>query len=109
MPSTIATEERLYLVRHEYTDTPKAQAIPGRNINAEKLTAMLRTKFGIGRYDVYIIHNSYRIIAPRELSTVSTYLPPSPLRQALIGTRARYHSVNPRDPELFLTSYFSIV
>lgn len=76
----------------EITDTIPTQAISGRNINRTKLMTMLRTKFGVGAYDVsvrsyhlsestrltfktvmmltliQILRDSYCIVAPRKLS-----------------------------------------
>ncbi|KAL1795666.1 hypothetical protein ACET3X_005890 [Alternaria dauci] len=50
-------------------DLDDAQSISGRNIDPNKLTMLLRVKFGAGAYDVHIMQNSYCIIAPRRLST----------------------------------------
>lgn len=52
-------------------DFNAAQSISGRNIDSGKLSALLRTKFGAGAYDIHIMQNSYRVIAPRRLSDVS--------------------------------------
>lgn len=55
-------------------DFSRAQSISGRNIDSSKLTALLTTNFGAGAYDVYIMQNSYRVVAPRRLSDVSDAL-----------------------------------
>ncbi|KAF1850769.1 uncharacterized protein K460DRAFT_361536 [Cucurbitaria berberidis CBS 394.84] len=67
--SSIGTE-RLSLNEHhvEFPDLDDAQSISGSNIDPAKLTMLLRVKFGAGSYDIYIMHNSYCIIAPRKLS-----------------------------------------
>ncbi|PMD13099.1 hypothetical protein NA56DRAFT_756056 [Hyaloscypha hepaticicola] len=44
------------------------QDISGRNISPVKLIAMLRTKFGIGAYEIQMTRNVYSIRAPRRLS-----------------------------------------
>ncbi|KAI8941653.1 hypothetical protein NX059_002866 [Plenodomus lindquistii] len=50
-------------------DLNEAQSISGRNIDPEKLTMLLRIKFGAGAYDVHIMQGSYCVVAPRKLST----------------------------------------
>jgi hypothetical protein len=47
------------------------QSIAGRNIDPTKLKILLRTKFGVGSFEVQVIQNTYCINAPRKLSTVS--------------------------------------
>ncbi|KAI1277692.1 hypothetical protein F5Y07DRAFT_83058 [Xylaria sp. FL0933] len=47
------------------------QDISARHISSMKLMAMLRTKFGIGAYDVHMMQNCFYIKAPRKLSKVS--------------------------------------
>ncbi|KAH6674872.1 hypothetical protein B0J14DRAFT_653050 [Halenospora varia] len=42
--------------------------IPGRSVHPSKLTAMLRSKFGIGAYDIMMARNVYTIRTPRRLS-----------------------------------------
>jgi hypothetical protein len=51
-------------------ETP-TQSIAGRNIDPTKLKILLRTKFGVGSFEIQIIQNTYCINAPRKLSTVS--------------------------------------
>ncbi|KAK1851937.1 hypothetical protein CCHR01_05451 [Colletotrichum chrysophilum] len=43
------------------------QEIAGRSMDPEKLVSMLDTKFA-GAYEVEMMHNTYSIRAPRELS-----------------------------------------
>ncbi|OWY50958.1 hypothetical protein AALT_g4244 [Alternaria alternata] len=59
---------------HEVVDFEDAQSISGRNIDPDMLTMLLRVKFGAGAYDIHIMQNSYCIIAPRRLSSVSQAL-----------------------------------
>ncbi|KAI0432195.1 hypothetical protein F5Y09DRAFT_160853 [Xylaria sp. FL1042] len=44
------------------------QDVSARHISSTKLMAMLRTKFGIGAYDVHMMQNCFYIKAPRKLS-----------------------------------------
>ncbi|KAI1313734.1 hypothetical protein F5Y03DRAFT_106698 [Xylaria venustula] len=44
------------------------QDISARHISSTKLMAMLRTKFGIGAYNVHMMQNCFYIKAPRKLS-----------------------------------------
>ncbi|KAF1913081.1 hypothetical protein BDU57DRAFT_344374 [Ampelomyces quisqualis] len=57
--------------RDDIYDIGDFQSIPGTCIDAGKLLALLRMKFGAGTYDMHIIQNSYCVAAPRKLSRVS--------------------------------------
>lgn len=48
--------------------TASFQDIWEKDINAEKLVALLRRKFGANGYELYIIHSVYSIRAPEKLS-----------------------------------------
>ncbi|KAF3766600.1 hypothetical protein M406DRAFT_101770 [Cryphonectria parasitica EP155] len=53
------------------TEKPQAyvhQDIPDRRINAEKLTALLSSKFPVNSYEIRVIRNVYSITAPANLS-----------------------------------------
>ncbi|EPE30999.1 hypothetical protein GLAREA_03966 [Glarea lozoyensis ATCC 20868] len=42
--------------------------IPGRSVHPGKLTAMLRSNFGFGAYDIMMSRNTYTVRTPRRLS-----------------------------------------
>ncbi|KAK0662973.1 hypothetical protein QBC41DRAFT_195874, partial [Cercophora samala] len=44
------------------------QNIPARATNPVKLIALLRSEFGLGRYEISMIRSSYNIRTPRQLS-----------------------------------------
>ncbi|KAI0976448.1 hypothetical protein F4678DRAFT_225777 [Xylaria arbuscula] len=44
------------------------QDISAQHVSSTKLMAMLRTKFGIGAYNVHMMQNCFYIKAPRKLS-----------------------------------------
>ncbi|KAI0547876.1 hypothetical protein F4679DRAFT_344802 [Xylaria curta] len=46
------------------------QEIPSNIVNPAKLTAMLRRKFGIRSYKIRMMHNTYHVKVPRQLSAV---------------------------------------
>ncbi|KAI3322433.1 hypothetical protein HD806DRAFT_545129 [Xylariaceae sp. AK1471] len=52
----------------ENTDDDITQVISGRHISSTRLIAQLKRQFGEGKYYVNMVHNSYNITAPRELS-----------------------------------------
>lgn len=95
-PSFHWTEPREVRQTQEMDDTfdelDFAQSISVSNIDSGKLKELLRVKFGAGAYEVHVnspslphawdlvltliaqfMHNSYCIIAPRKLSTVSLH------------------------------------
>ncbi|KAI8952461.1 hypothetical protein F4801DRAFT_540887 [Xylaria longipes] len=47
---------------------PSFQDIRRGNIDPEKLVALLRRRFGAGRYEIYTIHNVFSVRAPERLS-----------------------------------------
>ncbi|KAI0541832.1 hypothetical protein GGR58DRAFT_388502 [Xylaria digitata] len=49
-------------------DSDYTQEIPARHISSTKLMAMLRMKFGIGAYEIYMMQNRFYIKAPGKLS-----------------------------------------
>ncbi|KAI0439231.1 hypothetical protein F4803DRAFT_554295 [Xylaria telfairii] len=49
-------------------DISSFQDIKKAKIDPEKLVALLRRRFGAGRYEIYTIHNVYSIRAPERLS-----------------------------------------
>ncbi|KAF9735144.1 hypothetical protein PMIN01_06549 [Paraphaeosphaeria minitans] len=56
---------------HEELDALAYQTIPGKTIDSRKLVSFLRVRFGAGSYDMHMMQDSYRVIAPRKLSMVS--------------------------------------
>jgi hypothetical protein len=46
------------------------QNLPGTRIHLEKLSVRLKMKFGIGSYEIHLMHDVYSIVAPGCLTTV---------------------------------------
>jgi hypothetical protein len=46
------------------------QDLPGLRISLDKLSAKLRSKFGTGRYQIFLMQDTYSIRAPGRLSMV---------------------------------------
>jgi hypothetical protein len=65
------TNEAVYDSDDDFEWKRPTQSISGRNIDPTKLKILLRTKFGVGSFEVQVIQNTYCINAPRKLSTVS--------------------------------------
>jgi len=53
------------------------QELPNPRVNLTKLSAILRSKFGIGKYEIHLMHDVYSIRAPGRLSLVSSASPTS--------------------------------
>jgi hypothetical protein len=47
------------------------QSIAGQGIDRKKLKTLLRTKFGVGSFEIQTMQNTYYIYAPRALTNVS--------------------------------------
>jgi hypothetical protein len=68
--TTRHSKDVVYDSEDEFDNELPTQSIAGRNIDPTKLKILLRTKFGVGSFEIQIMQNTYCINAPRRLSTV---------------------------------------
>ncbi|KAK0621006.1 hypothetical protein B0T14DRAFT_241251 [Immersiella caudata] len=51
-----------------YTAAADSQDLPDYRISLDKLTEKLRSKFGAGAYEIFLMHDVYTVKAPGRLS-----------------------------------------
>ncbi|KAI0458010.1 hypothetical protein F5B21DRAFT_462567, partial [Xylaria acuta] len=66
--TTAHTENEKHPASPLEVNIPPFQDIRRGDIDPEKLVALLRRRFGAGRYEIYTIHNVYSVRAPERLS-----------------------------------------